>query len=117
MVLAPLAGRRISASRPYAGPLGMSENRVSHATGPMLAATISSAASAPSSKLPRRVLVDRGRQRLDVQRPQQQRRRQFLQAIHEHHDDRAEHRRPQQRQMVSRIVVVWPAPAARALSS
>jgi hypothetical protein len=37
----------------YAGPLGMSENRVSHATGPMLAATISSAASAPSSKLPR----------------------------------------------------------------
>src|SRR3954468_13810640 len=38
---------------PYAGPLGMSENRVSHATGPMLAATINSAASAPSSKLPR----------------------------------------------------------------
>jgi hypothetical protein len=37
----------------YAGPLGMSENRVSHATGPMLAATINSAASAPSSKLPR----------------------------------------------------------------
>ena len=37
----------------YAGPLGMSENRVSHATGPMLAATISRAASAPSSKLPR----------------------------------------------------------------
>ena len=37
----------------YAGPLGMSENRVSHATGPMLAATISKAASAPSSKLPR----------------------------------------------------------------
>ena len=36
-----------------AGPLGRSENRVSHATGPMLAATISSAASAPSSKLPR----------------------------------------------------------------
>ena len=38
---------------PHAGPAGMSENRVSHATGPMLAATISSAASAPSSKLPR----------------------------------------------------------------
>ena len=37
----------------YAGPLGMSENRVSHATGPMPTATISSAASAPSSKLPR----------------------------------------------------------------
>jgi hypothetical protein len=37
----------------YAGPLGMSENRVSHATGPMLAATINSAANAPSSKLPR----------------------------------------------------------------
>jgi len=37
----------------YAGPDGMSENRVSHATGPMLAATISNAASAPSSKLPR----------------------------------------------------------------
>ena len=37
----------------YAGPDGTSENRVSHATGPMLAATIRSAASAPSSKLPR----------------------------------------------------------------
>jgi hypothetical protein len=37
----------------YAGPAGTSENRVSHATGPMLAATISKAASAPSSKLPR----------------------------------------------------------------
>jgi hypothetical protein len=37
----------------YAGPLGMSENRVSQATGPMLAAMISKAASAPSSKLPR----------------------------------------------------------------
>jgi hypothetical protein len=28
----------------YAGPFGMSENRVSHATGPMLAAMISKAA-------------------------------------------------------------------------
>jgi len=37
----------------HTGPLGVSENRVSHATGPMLAATISKAASAPSSKLPR----------------------------------------------------------------
>src|SRR5689334_17759662 len=46
------AVRRVAAMA-YAGPLGMSENRVSHATGPMLAATINSAASAPSSKLPR----------------------------------------------------------------
>jgi len=41
------------AAQVYAGPHGMSENRVSHATGPMLAAMISNAASAPSSKLPR----------------------------------------------------------------
>jgi len=46
-------GCLISRCAPYAGPAGTSENRVSHATGPMLAATISKAASAPSSKLPR----------------------------------------------------------------
>jgi 3-oxoacid CoA-transferase subunit B len=40
-------------TEPHAGPAGTSENRVSHATGPMLAATINSAANAPSSKLPR----------------------------------------------------------------
>ena len=62
--------------RTYAGPDGTSAKRVSQTTGTMLAATISSAASDPCSKLPRLArLVDRGRQRLHVQRPQQQRRR------------------------------------------
>ena len=69
-------------------------------TGRMPAATISSAASAPSSKLPRRgELVDVGRQGLDVERPQQQRHRQFLQAIDEDQQCRRPQRRPQQRQM------------------
>src|SRR5262249_45238423 len=44
-------------------------------------------------------LVDVGRERLDVEWPQQQRRRQFLQAVDEHQKRRAPHRRAGERQM------------------
>ena len=61
---------------------------------------MSRAASEPSSKLPAGgELIDVGRQRLDIERAQQQRRRQFLQAIDEHQQRRAPQRRAQQRQM------------------
>src|SRR5215831_1722912 len=69
-------------------------------TGRMPTATMMRAASEPCSKLPRGgELVDIGRERLDVERTQEQRRRQFLEAINENPQRRPEDRRLGERQV------------------
>ena len=117
--LAPQAGRGESARHLSASCGLRSACRVRRITGKIPTATMRSAASAPSSKWPRVAeLIDVGRERFDVERAQQQRRRQFLQAIDEDQQRRAAERRPQQRQLdAPRRSRRGAAPSVRAASS